>query len=239
VCGAFVSHDENPPGGIDGITSRASGEQTAGTGTGWMIAPLLMITNNHVIRSRPRNVRIAASDLDRQIAAATIQFDYDGPNSAGETVAVQQLTVRDEDLDYAVLGLKKAPGRQPLPLRASVVKHDPKAPAQVNLIQHPNGKPKQIGIRNNSIYQSDTNLLLYFTDTLEGSSGAPVFDDFWKAVALHRGFRPIENFVFQGNPTSVVNYGTHIRRILESIKAKSAEAWQVICSAQPQLGASI
>jgi hypothetical protein len=68
----------------------------------------------------------------------------------------------------------------------------------VNLIHQPNGDSKQVGIRKNSIYHSQTALLLCFTDTLENSSGEPVFDDFWKVVALHRGFRPIENFDFQG-----------------------------------------
>lgn len=188
-----------------------------------------------MIKARKDGEKPAQADFNLQVANAMIQFDYDYREAPGDFIDVAQLLVWDEDLDYAILSLKKAPGRNPLPIRPDIIPNDPLAPTQVNLIQHPNGSPKQIGIRNNSIYQSQTSLLLYFTDTLEGSSGAPVFDDFWKVVALHRGFQSIENFQFEGNPVTRANYGTHIRRVLESVKAKHKGAWDAILACQPQL----
>lgn len=67
------------------------------------------------------------------------------------------------------------------------------------IIQHPRGRQKQVAARNNriEIYVYDKELtsskeigennhLYYSTDTLPGSSGAPVFSDQWYVVALHR-----------------------------------------------------
>ncbi len=70
------------------------------------------------------------------------------------------------------------------------------------IIQHPDGRQKHLAIRNNQItvYAQDgdlsdadraaNNFLYYSTDTLPGSSGAPVFSDQWYVIALHRAGVP-------------------------------------------------
>ena len=49
----------------------------------------------------------------------------------------------------------------------------------VNIIQHPQGLPKMIAIRNNLLDYRTPRTLLYETDTDHGSSGAPVLSDSW------------------------------------------------------------
>jgi V8-like Glu-specific endopeptidase len=57
--------------------------------------------------------------------------------------------------------------------------------AYVNIIQHPGGGPKQIGLYHNTVAYVGEGRVQYLTDTLPGSSGAPVFDGSWNVVALH------------------------------------------------------
>lgn len=55
-----------------------------------------------------------------------------------------------------------------------------------SIIEHPDGREKQIAIRENKIIDNDRpDCILYVTDTAVGSSGAPVFNDQWQVVALH------------------------------------------------------
>jgi V8-like Glu-specific endopeptidase len=56
---------------------------------------------------------------------------------------------------------------------------------QVAIIQHPAGMAMQVALHNNLVTFADATRLQYLTDTLPGSSGAPVFDFNWDVVALH------------------------------------------------------
>ncbi len=79
-----------------------------------------------------------------------------------------------------------------------------------NIVQHPNHAPKKVGLRNNAVYDIDSKQLYYFTDTMGGSSGAPVFDDDWRVIAIHTGWDPIDGDepVYLGRKMAVVNRGT-------------------------------
>ena len=58
----------------------------------------------------------------------------------------------------------------------------------VNIVQHPDGDPRRIAVRENLLVAiPDERYLVYETDTEGGSSGAPVFNDNWELVALHKG----------------------------------------------------
>jgi len=64
----------------------------------------------------------------------------------------------------------------------------------VNIIQHPAGQMKQIALYHNIVTYSDDKIVQYLTDTLNGSSGSPVFNSSWDVVALHHsGGRQKEN----------------------------------------------
>ncbi len=55
----------------------------------------------------------------------------------------------------------------------------------VNIIQHPGGQSKQLALYHNVVTASSTRTIQYLTDTLKGSSGAPVFNSSWDVVAIH------------------------------------------------------
>lgn len=149
-----------------------------GSGTGFLIAPDLMLTNNHVIADHG------------QAAAAEITFFYqftlDGPVQEGMAVrpADQGLLFTDPALDISLVRLAPAP---PLdhypPLRPVMLEKD----SRVAIIQHPGGGVKKISFQNNLVCYADAAILQYYTSTQPGSSGAPVFDDDFNVVAIHRG----------------------------------------------------
>jgi hypothetical protein len=55
------------------------------------------------------------------------------------------------------------------------------------VIHHPAGERKRVSLRFNRMVAEDDLWLRYESDTREGSSGAPVFNDQWEMVALHHG----------------------------------------------------
>ena len=57
----------------------------------------------------------------------------------------------------------------------------------MTIIQHPGGARRQYAIRENQcVKDDDPDILWYMSDTAQGSSGAPVFNDSLQVVALHR-----------------------------------------------------
>ena len=54
----------------------------------------------------------------------------------------------------------------------------------VAIIQHPGGMVKQVSLHNNLVTMAAETRLQYLTDTLKGSSGAPIFDRNWWVVEL-------------------------------------------------------
>jgi hypothetical protein len=91
-----------------------------------------------------------------------------------------------------------------------------------------------LACRNNLAYQTDGADLWYFTDTDAGSSGAPVCNDSWNVVALHKRWREVDGVRYQGKDTAVLNVGTQIHAILADLDARSLPVLGEILGAQPR-----
>ncbi|MDQ3704203.1 MAG: serine protease [Chloroflexota bacterium] len=148
-----------------------------GSGTGFLVTPDLMITNNHVIPS---------ADL---LSETVFRFNYE-ENWKGEAQPAAEYRAKpggvfhtSQPLDYTVVQLDGEPGRTWgwLPLKARDVQKD----ERINIIQHAAGQPKKISLQNNLVEYVGGNVAQYVTSTLPGSSGSPVFNDRWEVVALH------------------------------------------------------
>jgi hypothetical protein len=57
-------------------------------------------------------------------------------------------------------------------------------------IHHPGGVPKQVALRQNLLIEIDRHDLWYVTETAAASSGAPLFNDSWQVVGMHRAGIP-------------------------------------------------
>ena len=145
-------------------------------GTGFLIAPDLILTNHHNLFDRTGN----------KLSQLEVEFDYETTltGTMRETVLAEaDLTsiVAEPDGDWGIVRLAKPVGRTPLQL----AKQPPKVDAWVAIIQHPNGLTKKIALHHNTVTHVDDNVVQYLTDTLGGSSGSPVFNERWEVVALH------------------------------------------------------
>jgi len=77
-----------------------------------------------------------------------------------------------------------------------------------SIIQHPDGGAKRVALRGWKMKcVSDEGFIQYETDTLPGSSGSPVFNDFWQLVAVHHS----------ANTVKIANQGTHVNDIINWI----------------------
>ena len=85
----------------------------------------------------------------------------------------------------------------------------------VSILQHANGLPKQIAMRDSRVIGREDRYIYYTTDTNPGSSGAPVVSDQWFPVALHHRTVPDYNTPY----SYVANRGIRISSIFEALDA--------------------
>jgi endonuclease G, mitochondrial len=168
-----------------------------GYATGFLVAPGLLLTNHHVLPS------------PGVAGAATVTFDAEDDVKGLPLapcvfrLAPKALYVADKELDFCFVGVSKTSSQGvPLSTYGHLLLHPGTGKILRNenatIVQHPRGRQKHVAVRNNEIivyaYDGDltasdaeeNNHLYYSTDTLPGSSGAPVFSDQWYVVALHR-----------------------------------------------------
>ncbi|MEV5103848.1 endonuclease [Streptomyces massasporeus] len=194
---AFLEEGVRASRSVGRVTISGPG---GGHGTGFLVSSSLLLTNNHVLR----DARVAAR--------STVAFAFqDGVDGNPLTPAVFQLEparffVTDRALDYSLVAVAPlgAQGEE-LSSFGRLVLSDAQGKVVigefVNIVQHPRGEPKQLALRDNQIMDVLERFLHYESDTREGSSGSPVFNDQWEVVALHHSAVPQTDG--EGRPLSV------------------------------------
>jgi len=189
-------------------------------GTGWLLAPSLLITNHHVFNARDDNEPDASeADFLRQALGTTVQFDVDSKDGGTEPIPLTEIVASDLNLDYAIARLAAPQDRAGLDVDWSAFSPGKDEVVPLNIIQHPIGQPKKIAIRNNLATYATSPEIRYFTSTLGGSSGSPVLNDQWRVVGIHRGSIGTKVLSFQGRPSAIINLGTQMAAILPTLAA--------------------
>ncbi|MFI2434351.1 trypsin-like serine peptidase [Streptomyces sp. NPDC018693] len=153
-------------------------------GTGFLVSPRLLMTNHHVLPeagfARRCVVEFNAQVTIDNVPDTVVRMEFD-PDA---------FFAADRRLDYALVAVAPAAdGRPPgeifgwNPLAAQV--GNLVIGERVNIIGHPNGRLKEIALRDNTLLVRLDDFLHYKTDTEPGNSGSPVFNDQWEVVALH------------------------------------------------------
>lgn len=185
-------------------------------GTGFLVSPDLFLTNQHVIADAEA-AKGAVITFDREMdesgrARSTTTYLLDPGRFA--------LFSEETELDYALIaiGAKNSGSESLADFGYCILSDSPdrhRIGMSVNIIQHPRGWPKMIAIRNNLLTFRTERTLLYETDTDQGASGSPVFNDDWDVIALHHwGGAFLEKQDESGNPLPRnVNEGVRISRI--------------------------
>lgn len=145
--------------------------------TGFLITPDVLLTNWHVFKTKNdvQNARIRFNYLADVYGNPLPTDEYD--------CDVESLFRSVKELDYAVVRIRGEAGTKWGYLKITPI--DIKVHDKVNIIQHPGGGPKKIAMNDNEVKYVDESFIQYITDTMPGSSGAPVFNDAWQVVALH------------------------------------------------------
>ena len=196
-------------------------------GTGFLVGPRLLLTNNHVLASKDEAAQARAEfglehDLDG-VLAEPVTFNFD--ESA--------LFYTSRDLDFTLVAVTPQSttavpldrfGWLPLlPLSGKVVDGE-----AVTIIQHPGGEPKQIAIHASEVMVLDAGVgidterfIHYSSDTEPGSSGSPVFNDQWQVFALHH--KAVPEPVDAGQPAGapvrwLANEGVRVSAIFNHLE---------------------
>jgi endonuclease G, mitochondrial len=196
-------------------------------GSGFLVSPNLFLSNCHVINDI-FEARGAQITFDRELG-------NDGTASPTTTFLLEPekfaLFSLPDQLDYALVAVGRLnSGSAALSdfgfcaLSDRPDKHV--IGMNVNIVQHPRGWLKMIALRNNNLVYRTDRTLLYETDTEEGSSGSPVFNDDWELVALHHWAQPFlehqDDHGVQIPVTITVNEGVRISAIYKDLQSKLA-----------------
>jgi V8-like Glu-specific endopeptidase len=209
----------------------------AGYGTGFLVSPRLMLTNNHVLTDA------TAAGYSR------VEFDFqEGLDGKLQTSIFASFDpaaffTTDRTLDFSLVALK-GDLRKITPYGwngLSAAEGKIIVGEYVTIIQHPSGERKQLALRENQVVDVLDNFLHYHTDTSPGSSGSPVFNDQWEIVALHhsgvpkkdaqgriltRDGRVYNRSMSEKEIAWIANEGVRISRILKHLEGLSLSGSQ-------------
>jgi endonuclease G, mitochondrial len=157
-----------------------------GYATGFMVSSSLLLTNWHVFKYQG-----LADESEIHFF-----YEYDAQGHPVNPVIFRFDTTKffnDVDLDYCLVGVKPTDVTGKISLAQIGYLYLDKTLGKIgdvnveklNIIHHPQGDYKQISIRENTFVGIDATKIFYETDTAQGSSGSPVFNDQWQVVGLH------------------------------------------------------
>lgn len=173
------------------ILVRSDDGRTQGYGTGFMVSPRLLLTNEHVFGSA------------EEAAPSLAEFNY-RLGVAGDPEPSHQFRLRPDqyffcnvELDYALVAVEAESVKggavlsnfgyhRLMPTSGKAIKGE-----WLTIVQHPGGAPRQWAIRENRCTNDSLpDVLWYRSDTAPGSSGAAVLNDSFQVVALHHSGVP-------------------------------------------------
>jgi endonuclease G len=197
-------------------------------GTGFLVGPRLLMTNNHVL----------SSSQDASQAEAEFNYEHDADGVLSPPIqfnlAPDEIFFTDIEHDVTLASVAAySEGGVPIerfgylpliPLSGKGVEGE-----WVTIIQHPGGQPKQLTIRASMIIELDikafptvaVRFIHYTTDTEPGSSGSPVINDQWQVIAIHhKAIRKPSSDGDEDRPVWLANEGVRVSAIFRMLEAK-------------------
>ncbi|RYZ75112.1 MAG: serine protease, partial [Proteobacteria bacterium] len=177
-------------------------------GTGWLVAPDLVLTNYHVMEAILDGVHTSDDVIcrfdyfsaqqgfgEKEYHLGAEDWCLDKSKYAQSDIGRSQADPTPDELDYILFRLKGEAGNDILPSGAKrgwiKVSENPVAilPGDIVVVpQHPRGRSLELAFGNvlsTGAYNSSGNRLRYDANTDHGSSGSPVFNIELKPFGLH------------------------------------------------------
>ncbi len=199
------------------INMTAPDGTVIGHGTGFLVAPGLLLTNRHVLGGL------------QDAAQSHVLLDYDLdefglPKPTHCFAFTDRMFLSSDDLDYTFVsvaaesqgGLRISDfGWIPL-IRPSgkALKHE-----RVSIIYHPRGDYKKVGLRQSLVIGVHDSHIYYTSNTEQECAGAPVLNDHWQVVCLHQRAIPDPE---QPERTRA-HQGLRISAIFEDLERRQAQ----------------
>lgn len=173
-------------------------------GTGFLIAPDIVLTNYHVVEkvitAESPNIscrfdfrKIKSFAMNEEGTVYKLAADWLIDHSPYSPEDLKEMPVRlpnNDELDYALLRLSEPlaeRGFVQLPQITADFKNNYRENGPLFIVQHPEGEPIKLALDTQSIIRLNDNetRVHYKTYTLGGSSGSPCFNANWELIALH------------------------------------------------------
>jgi hypothetical protein len=170
---------------------RGDGKPPVIRGTGFLIAPNLVLTNYHVLGESDEGVAEAAKRTKLRFGALTNVKADDGEGQVVPVTAALVMSPTAQD-DFVLLeadsSIRNCSGLVPAVLSPEP---QPSEGAGLHILHHPGGDAMKVSISKNGVSKllPDQGKIQYFGKTLPGSSGAPCFNDQFQVVAIHHAVR--------------------------------------------------
>jgi V8-like Glu-specific endopeptidase len=174
-------------------------------GTGFLVAPDVILTNSHVIASEPLDTLQVRFDHKLLPDQTTLQSGTvhkvvkclaRSPHSPVDEEAVKSRLPTEQELDFALLEVAGRPGEAQVEghtrgwFTPSAQEHTFVQDELIVVLQYPERQPMKVAMDSLLTINANRTRITYRTNTEPGSSGSPCFDELWKLVALHHSGDP-------------------------------------------------
>ncbi|MBZ2207628.1 N-acetylmuramoyl-L-alanine amidase [Massilia soli] len=199
-------------------------------GTGFLVAPNILLTNHHVLNS-PAAAQAAQVAFDYELSAHALASGRKSDPARGVSYRLRpdRLFVTSPlvgGLDFSFVWIDDVKLADGALIRMERVAFAVQPNERAFVIHHPGGRPKRVSLDDADIITArpDGAVIHYTSDTEPGSSGAPVFDRCGRLIALHHASRQNSAGIrtFDGLMPHYVNEGIKVAAIALELEARQA-----------------
>lgn len=206
------------------------GRSGSWSGTGFMVAKNILLTNHHVLNSADVAGR-AAVDFTFEISEADLTTgiaEPRGPSARRYRLDPTKLFVTSPvaggglDYTFAWIEDEAEPTFGSIAMTRSAFSVTERERAFI--IHHPNGRGRRVSLDENEVLRITTSAVRYTTDTMPGSSGSPVFNRQGRLIALHHASTNDPTQLPSGGTTAVLNEGIKLSAIVADLESRTRGA---------------